>query len=110
MEATINRINNAAYVSTQHRNLTLWKSETSLYQTNQFSQYNTTLPGSYYLSFLAFSAKALNFEEFFTAAFLFSSIRLWSDSPRGLFAMALTAVKGIAENIKTPASFPKKKM
>lgn len=57
-----------------------------------------------YLSFLAFSASARNLDEFSTANFFLSSIRLCSDSPNGLLAIAFTAVNGIAENTRTPAS------
>lgn len=58
-----------------------------------------------YLSFRAFWAKALNLEESWSAAFLVSNMRFWSHSPNGLFAMAFTAVKGIAEKTNTPASW-----
>lgn len=58
-----------------------------------------------YLSFLAFSANALNFSEFSTADFFLSSIRRCRDSPNGLLAMAFTAVNGTAENTSTPTSF-----
>lgn len=57
-----------------------------------------------YLSFLAISASALNLAEFSTATFFLSSNRLRSVSPKVLLAIALTAVKGIAENTRTPAS------
>lgn len=57
-----------------------------------------------HLSFLAISESALNWEEFWTSTFFLSSIRLWSDSPSGLLAIAFTAVNGIAENTNTPAS------
>lgn len=57
-----------------------------------------------YLSFLAFSASALNLDEFSTANLFLSSICLCSDSPRGLLAMAFTAVNGTAEKTRTPAS------
>lgn len=59
------------------------------------------------LSSLAFWAKALKLAEFSTANFFLCSNRLWSDSPSGLLAMAFTAVKGIAENTRTPANWMK---
>lgn len=59
----------------------------------------------YYLSVFAFSAIDLYTEAFLMATFFLSSIRLCNVSPRGLLAIALTAVNGIAEKTTTPASY-----